>query len=86
MPETGQDALAPEKVSPAVVFLCTDDAKGITGRQFAVRGNKVALLSWQVTDIADRSSREAPWTVEAIGERILAGMDEWPKPLKPNDV
>jgi len=86
MPEDVEEALAPEKVSPAVVFLCTDDAKSITGRQFAVRGNKVALLSWQVTDIAERSSREDAWTVEAIGERILDGMGDWPKTLKPNDV
>ena len=86
MPEETEEALAPEKVSPAVVFLCTDEAKGITGRQFAVRGNRVALLSWQITDIAERSGREGPWTVEDIGERILASMDGWPKTLRAMDV
>ncbi len=81
-----QERLAPEKVSPAVVWLCTDDAKGVTGRQICVRGNRVSLLSWQVTEIAEKDDLDAPWTVEEIGERMLASMDTWPKPLRPMDV
>ena len=86
MPEAAGDALGPEKVSPPIVWLCTDDAAGITGRQFCVRGNRVALLSWQVTEIAQRDSKAEPWDVAEIGERILASQEEWPKLLGPMDV
>ena len=78
--------MAPEKVSPTVVWLCTDDAAKVTGRQFCVTGNRTSLLSWQVNVLADRDSLEEPWTVEAIGEEILNGMDDWPKLLKPMEV
>ncbi len=42
LPEPMKDAFPPEKVSPAVVWLCTDDAKEVTGRQFLVAGNNVS--------------------------------------------
>jgi len=86
MPEAAGDALAPEKVSPPIVWLCTDDAAGITGRQFCVRGNRVALLSWQVTEIAERDGNADAWDVADIGERILASQESWPKLLGPMDV
>ena len=88
MPQNEQIAvaLAPEKVSPAVVWLCTDEAKGITGRQFCIRGNRVALLSWQVTEIAERDAAEDEWSVDEIGNRILASMGSWPKLLSPMEV
>jgi len=84
--EKAAEALAPEKVSPPIVWLCTDDAARITGQQFCVRGNRVSLLSWQVTDIAERSSKEPEWDVAEIGEKILASQDSWPKLLKASDV
>ena len=78
--------MAPEKVSPTVVWLCTDDAAKVTGRQFCVTGNRTSLLSWQVTTIADRDGLEEPWTVEAIGEEMMNSMESWPKLLKPMEV
>ena len=86
MPEGVEERLAPEKVSPAVVWLCTDEARAVTGRQICVRGNRVSLLSWQVTEIAQKDDLDEPWSVEEIGERMLASMERWPKPLKPMDV
>lgn len=83
MPDSAEDTMAPDKVSPAVVFLCTDEAKDIIGRQFGVRGNRVSLLSWQVTEIAERDAAEAAWTVEDIGEQIMDSLESWPKPLNP---
>ncbi len=80
------DRLAPEKVSPAIVWLCTDDAAKITGRQFCITGNRVALLSWQVDTIAEKDGLDEPWTVAEIGEAIAASMDSWPKLLKPMEV
>jgi hypothetical protein len=75
--------IAPDKVSPAIVFLCTDDAKDITGRQFGVRGNRVSLLSWQVTEISEREAAEDAWLVEDIGEQIMDSLESWPEPLNP---
>ena len=82
LPEAVQDQFPPETVSPAVVWLCTDEAKEVTGRQWLVAGNSVSLLSWQVTPIADQDLSEGPWDVAEIGERILASKDDWP-PINP---
>lgn len=78
--------LAPEKVSPTVVWLCTDDAAKVTGRQFCVSGNRTSLLSWQVSVIAEKDALDDPWSVEEIGEQIAGTMDDWPKLLKPMEV
>ncbi len=86
MPEGTEEALAPEKVSPVVVWLCTDEAEKVTGRQFAVGGNRVSLLSWQVDTIANKKATEAPFTVAEIGAAMADTMDSWPKLLKPMDV
>ena len=82
LPEAAQDKFPPETVSPAVVWLCTDEAKEVTGRQWLVAGNNVSLLSWQVTPIADQDLSEGPWEVAEIGERILASKENWP-PINP---
>ncbi len=82
LPEQAKDAFPPEKVSPAVVWLCTDEAKEVTGRQFLVAGNNVSLLSWQITPIASKDQKDAPWDVRKIGEKILASKDAWP-PINP---
>ena len=82
LPEAVQDQFPPETVSPAVVWLCTDEAKEVTGRQWLVAGNSVSLLSWQVTPIADQDLNEGPWEVAEIGQRILASKDNWP-PINP---
>jgi len=86
MPEHMQERLAPEKVSPVVVWLCTDDAVKVTGRQFCVGQNRISLLSWQVTEIADKDALDEPWTLDEVDERMQASMDSWPKLLKPMEV
>lgn len=82
LPEDIQDNFPPEAVSPPIVWLCTDEAKEVTGRQFLVGGNNVQLLSWQLTNIAKRPLDEGVWGVAEIGEKILASKDEWP-PINP---
>ncbi len=86
MPETTAEPLAPEKVSPAVVWLCSDDAADITGRIFAVGGNKVSLLAWQSVEIASRPNDQDPWDVAAIGEKIRAASADFPKPIHFSDL
>lgn len=78
LPENVQDKFPPENISPAIVFLCSDEAKEVSGRQFLIGGNSVQLLSWQLTPIADRPLEEGPWEVSEIGEKILASKDNWP--------
>jgi hypothetical protein len=61
-------AMAPEKVSPMVVFLCTDEAANINGRNFLVTGGEVTLYSepenW-------RSIYKAgTWTVDELCELV----------------
>ena len=82
LPEEVQDSFPPEAVSPPVVWLCTDEAKDISGRQWLVAGNNVSLFSWQVTPIAQASGDAAPWAVADIGEKILASKEAWP-PVNP---
>ena len=82
LPEDMQDNFPPEAVSPPIVYLCTDDAKDITGRQFLVGGNSVQLLSWQLTPIAKRDLSEGVWGVAEIGKEIEASKEHWP-PINP---
>ena len=86
LPEEVQDSFPPEAVSPPVVWLCSEDAKDVTGRQWLVAGNNVSLLSWQVTPIAQRELSEGFWDVGEIGETILASKENWPaiNPLRGN--
>ena len=88
MPDTPElaERMAPEKVSPTVVWLCTDDASSVTGRQFCVSGNRTSLLSWQTDVIAEKDAMAEPWSVDEIGEKILQSMPQWPRLLKPNEV
>ncbi|MFL2519369.1 MAG: SDR family NAD(P)-dependent oxidoreductase [Candidatus Azotimanducaceae bacterium] len=88
MPDTPElaEAMAPEKVSPTVAWLCTDEASSVTGRQFCVSGNRTTLLSWQTDVIAEKEAMAEPWSVDEIGERILQSMPQWPRLLKPNEV
>lgn len=85
VPDLGE-RLAPEKVSPAVVWLCTDDAAKVTGRQFCITGNRVSLLSWQVDVIAEKDALDEPWSVQEVGEAMAQSMESWPKLLKPMEV
>jgi NAD(P)-dependent dehydrogenase (short-subunit alcohol dehydrogenase family) len=78
-----EESLAPEKVSPAVVWLCTDDAKDVTGRTFLVAGNSVSLLSWQSHEVASQGNDEEPWDVGAVGEAMRATFDKWPAVGRP---
>ena len=81
-PDQAKDAIPPEKVSPTVVWLCTDDAKEVTGRTWLVTGNRVSLLSWQINPVAQMDESEGAWDVEELGEEILAAKDSWP-PINP---
>ncbi len=78
-----EELLSPDKVSPLVVYLGSDDAKDVTGRTFLVSGNSVQLLSWQAQEICMKDNTEGPWTVAEIGEAVAENFDKWPKGIQP---
>lgn len=78
-----EELLSPDKVSPLVVWLGSDEAKGVTGRTFLVQGNNVQLLSWQSQTVAIKDNKEAPFTVEEMGDLVMENFDKWPKGPQP---
>ena len=72
-PEDGFDAMAPENVSPLVVWLGSTDSAGVTGRMFEVEGGKVALADgWRHGVPVDRGARWAPAEVGAAVRELIA--------------
>ncbi len=63
-PVSQMDALAPEKVAPLVVYLCTDAADNVNGRDFIVGGDEVSLC----TLVGKERSifQEGGWTLDAL--------------------
>jgi NAD(P)-dependent dehydrogenase (short-subunit alcohol dehydrogenase family) len=63
------DSMKPELVAPLVVFLCTDKAANVNGRDFIVGGNEITLMS---LPSRERSIfREGGWTLDAL-DRVFA--------------
>ena len=62
------DEMAPENISPLVVYLASDAAQDINGHVFSIRGGKMEMFqSWQVLNSIDIGRK---WEVGEIGERI----------------
>lgn len=78
-PEGSEQRFAPEKVSPAVAWLCSDEAADITGQQFVISGNRVSLLYPAALRIAKDEEGAEAWTPAEIGEKIKSSMADWPK-------
>ena len=59
-----EDQFPPRKISPFVVWLCTDAAQNVNGRTFEVRGDEVALLT---EPKAERTiQRPGGWDLDAL--------------------
>jgi len=65
----GLKKLAPERVAPFVVALCSDAGAAITGQIFGVRNNEIFLFS-QPRPIRSAHTN-AGWTPESIAERVF---------------
>jgi 3-oxoacyl-[acyl-carrier protein] reductase len=61
---SGIDALVPDLVAPLVVYLCTDAAKEVNGRDFIVGGNEISLVSLPTRERT--IYREGGWTLDAL--------------------
>jgi NAD(P)-dependent dehydrogenase (short-subunit alcohol dehydrogenase family) len=67
------DAMAPENVSPLVVWLGSPQSAHVTGRVFEVEGGKVAVADgWQPGPTAERGARWDPAELGPVVDRLLA--------------
>jgi NAD(P)-dependent dehydrogenase (short-subunit alcohol dehydrogenase family) len=72
-PEVGFDAMAPENVSPLVVWLGSPESKDVTGRVFEVEGGMISLADgWQHGPKADKGQRWEPTEVGGVVHELLA--------------
>ena len=79
-PDGAEKKYTTDKVSPAIAWLCSDDAADITGRQFVISGNRVSLLYPAQFQIADDDDDENVWSPDEIGQKIRESMKDWPEP------
>ncbi|MBO3680261.1 SDR family oxidoreductase [Streptomyces sp. NEAU-YJ-81] len=67
--EGGFDAMAPENVSPLVVWLGSAASTGVTGRVFEVEGGRITVMEgWRPGPTADKGDR---WSPAEAGEAAL---------------
>ncbi|MGD9892756.1 MAG: SDR family NAD(P)-dependent oxidoreductase [Dehalococcoidia bacterium] len=63
----GLGAMAPEAIAPLVVYLCTDDAANINGRDFMVSGNRIGLYT--IPTVERTIFAPGPmWTLDELAE------------------
>ncbi|WP_037601308.1 SDR family oxidoreductase [Streptacidiphilus rugosus] len=63
------DAMAPENVSPLVVWLGADASAGVTGRVFEAEGGRITVMDgWRPGPTVDLAAR---WTPSTAGEATL---------------
>jgi NAD(P)-dependent dehydrogenase (short-subunit alcohol dehydrogenase family) len=72
-PEAGFDAMAPENVSPLVVWLGSTESRDVTGRVFEVEGGMVSVADgWQHGPKSDKESRWEPAELGGVVRDLLA--------------
>ncbi|MEU6564494.1 SDR family oxidoreductase [Nocardia nova] len=72
-PDDGFDAMAPENISPIVVWLGSPDSAGVTGRMFEVEGGKIALADgWRHGVPEDRGARWKPSELGPVVRELIA--------------
>jgi len=77
-PDSGFDAMAPENVSPLVVWLGSRESKDVTGRVFEVEGGIVSVADgWQHGPRVDKRER---WDPAELGDVVRRLLDDAPAP------
>jgi NAD(P)-dependent dehydrogenase (short-subunit alcohol dehydrogenase family) len=80
-PDKGFDAMAPENVSPLVVWLGSAESAAVTGRVFEVEGGKVSIADgWQHGPEVDKGARWEPSELGAVVEELVANSPQ-PSPV-----
>lgn len=71
-PGAGFDSMAPENVSPLVVWLGSTESAEVTGRVFEVDGGRVALAqSWRHGPAVDKGARWEPGELGPVVARLI---------------
>jgi NAD(P)-dependent dehydrogenase (short-subunit alcohol dehydrogenase family) len=72
-PESGFDAMAPENVSPLVVWLGSAQSAHVTGRVFELEGGSVSIADgWQHGPARDKGQRWDPAELGPVIDELLA--------------
>jgi len=72
-PEGGFDAMAPENVSPLVVWLGSAESREVTGQVFEVAGGAISVADgWRAGPRFDKGARFAPDEVGPVVRDLLA--------------
>ncbi|WP_327314366.1 SDR family oxidoreductase [Streptomyces sp. NBC_01235] len=72
-PETGFDAMAPENVSPLVVWLGSAHSEGVTGRVFEAEAGRITVMDgWRPGPTADKGARWDPTEAGTVVRKLLA--------------
>ncbi|NKR92857.1 SDR family NAD(P)-dependent oxidoreductase [Rhodococcus hoagii] len=80
-PEEGFDAMAPENISPLVVWLGSAESKDVTGRVFEVEGGKITVAEgWRHGPTQDKGDRWDPKELGPVVADLLAKA-ETPTPV-----
>ncbi|MFE6618504.1 SDR family oxidoreductase [Streptomyces sp. NPDC057740] len=67
-PDAGFDAMAPENVSPLVVWLGSAESEGVTGRVFEAEGGRITVMEgWREGPTVEKGAR---WMPEEVGEAV----------------
>jgi len=78
-PEAGFDAMAPENVSPLVVYLGSPASRGVTGRVFETEAGRVTLMDgWRRAAHADKGASR--WTPAELDTAVRDLLAEAPDP------
>ncbi|MEV4442789.1 SDR family oxidoreductase [Streptomyces sp. NPDC049577] len=66
------DAMAPENVSPLVVWLASAASRGVTGRVFEAEGGRITVMEgWHHGPTEDRAARRTPTEAGDAALRLL---------------
>ncbi|MBB3039246.1 SDR family oxidoreductase [Hoyosella altamirensis] len=80
-PGDGFDAMAPENISPLVVWLGSSESSDVTGRVFEVEGGKVSIAQgWRHGPARDKGERWAPAELGPVVKELLSNAIE-PEPV-----
>jgi NAD(P)-dependent dehydrogenase (short-subunit alcohol dehydrogenase family) len=71
-PDSGFDAMAPENVSPLVVWLGSDRSRAVSGRVFEVEGGRIGVADgWQHGPTVDKGARWEPAELDGVVAELM---------------
>lgn len=72
-PDAGFDSMAPENISPLVVWLGSGESAQVSGRVFEVEGGKIAIADgWRHGDPIDKGERWDPSELADVVSKLIS--------------